>query len=47
VSSDTDEATLPQIDKNHESSLSELVLQGCHFFFSSNNPLQPTFRAWK
>ncbi|MFS9531644.1 hypothetical protein Q6247_26105, partial [Klebsiella pneumoniae] len=35
-----------QIDENHESSLSELSLSGCHFFFSSS-PSQPTFGVWK
>ncbi|OEL20363.1 putative disease resistance protein RGA4 [Dichanthelium oligosanthes] len=38
-------ATPPQIDQNHESSLSELLLQGCNFFFSSS-PSQPTFAVW-
>lgn len=43
---DTEEPAPLQIDQNHESSLSELMLKGCHFFFS-NNPSQPTFGAWK
>ncbi|CAN6275423.1 unnamed protein product [Urochloa humidicola] len=37
------EATPPQIDENHESSLSKLSLEGCHFFFSSS---QKKFAAW-
>ncbi|CAO2150643.1 unnamed protein product [Urochloa humidicola] len=36
----------PKIDQNHESSLSELSLKGCNFFFSSC-PSQPTFGVWK
>jgi Leucine-rich repeat (LRR) protein len=39
------EATPPQIDQNLESSLLELSMQGCHFFFSSTSQL--TFGAWK
>ncbi|GJN05132.1 hypothetical protein PR202_ga22737 [Eleusine coracana subsp. coracana] len=44
--SDREDVTRPQIDQDHESSLSELMLKGCNFFFSYN-PTQPTFGAWK
>ncbi|CAO2142847.1 unnamed protein product, partial [Urochloa humidicola] len=40
------ETVPPKIDQNHESSLSELSLKGCNFFFSSC-PSEPTFGVWK
>ncbi|CAM0145552.1 unnamed protein product [Urochloa decumbens] len=42
---DTEATTPPKIDLHHESSLSELRLEGCHFFFPSLS--QPTFGVWK
>ncbi|TVU23485.1 hypothetical protein EJB05_25854, partial [Eragrostis curvula] len=41
------QATPPQIDENHESSVSEISLMGGFYFFFSSNPSQHTFGAWK
>ncbi|TVU23450.1 hypothetical protein EJB05_25817, partial [Eragrostis curvula] len=41
------EDTPPQIDENHESSVSEIRLSGDFYFFFSSNPAQHTFGAWK